>query len=78
MPWKAREGFALLGKTPNKPPAFQVKGARPVGPSQESDIRETGAFLSLTPTDGVDKENDTVVERRNAKEMGGIILALGK
>lgn len=49
-----------------------------MGPSQESDIRETGAFLSLTPTDEVDKENDTVVERRNAKEMGGIILALGK
>lgn len=47
-------------------------------PSQESDIRGTGAFLSLTPTDRVDEESVIVVERRNSKETEGIILALGK
>lgn len=65
-PWKAKEGFALLERTVSKPPAFQAKGVGPVGPSQESDTRETGAFLSLTPTDGMDKKDDIVVERRNA------------
>lgn len=75
---EGKRRFVLLGRTANKPPAFQAKGAGPVGPSQESDTRETGAFLSLTPTDGADKEDDIVVERRNSKAIGGIILALGK
>lgn len=62
-PWKEGQG-----RTANKPLDFQTQGAGPAGPSQGSVIRERGAFLSLTPTDRVVKEDDLVEEGRNSKE----------
>lgn len=88
-PWKAGEGFALLGRTASKPSRFPGPGSRASRVSKPSKFpspgsraqprvrfRETGASLCLTPTDRIHKEDNMVVERRDTEEVGEMILAL--